>query len=243
MQLAVGIAVRSTTIGGGWPIGGAFLFRLIPANCRHNRYLRGLQLVWTNVASGDQLVKLWHLSLATLVGLFTITSASAQSPAALANWGQWRGPLGTGTSPQGNPPTEWSETENVQWKVKIPGDGTSTPVIWGDKIFLLTAGPAKDLGATALHGPAARGVTLTVFQPPQKGKGGFPPGGSKKGGSLGEPAPTVPYQFVLMCLDRNSGKTLWQKAVSEQIPHEGKHPADGSFAASSAVTDGAHVIA
>jgi len=184
------------------------------------------------------------LSLIAAVTLIAVVpSATAQSPAALSNWGQWRGPLGTGEAPQGNPPTQWSETKNVQWKVKIPGDGTSTPVIWGDKVFVLTAGPAKDLGATALHGPAATAVTFTAFQPPQKGKGGFPPGGGKKGGSLGEPAPTEPYQFVLMCLDRNSGKTKWQRAVSELIPHEGKHPADGSFAAHSAATDGECVIA
>jgi outer membrane protein assembly factor BamB len=185
-------------------------------------------------------VKSW-LSLAAAVTLLTLVqSASAQSP--LANWGQWRGPLGTGAAPHGNPPTEWSETKHVQWKVKIPGDGTSTPVVWGDKVFVLTAGPAKELGITALPRPENSTVTLTAFQqPPGKGKGGFP--GGKKGGSLGSPPPTEPYQFVLLCLDRNSGKTLWQKVASEQIPHEGKHPNDGSFAAHSAATDGEHVIA
>jgi len=173
-------------------------------------------------------------SLATAVTLLAVVPlATAQSPAALSNWGQWRGPLGTGEAPQGNPPTEWSETKNVQWKVKIPGDGTSTPVIWGDKVFVLTAGPAMALGVTAVPRAAQGEVQFTAFQPPQK----------KKGGAQGEPAPTEPYQFVLLCLDRNTGKTLWQKAVSEQIPHEGKHPADGSFAAHSAVTDGECVIA
>ena len=151
----------------------------------------------------------------------TISFRQAQSPAALANWGQWRGPLGTGVSPQGNPPTEWSETKNVQWKVKIPGDGTSTPVIWGDKIFVLTAGPAKELGVAGTPLGARRGSVHRVSAAEKKAKAA----------SLGAPPPTEPYQFVLMCLDRNSGKTLWQKAVSELMPHEGKHPADGSFAA------------
>ena len=57
----------------------------------------------------------------------------------LVNWGQWRGPLGTGNAPQANPPLEWSEDKNIKWKVKVPGSGTSTPIVWGDKIFLLTA--------------------------------------------------------------------------------------------------------
>jgi outer membrane protein assembly factor BamB len=54
----------------------------------------------------------------------------------------WRGPLGTGVAPDANPPTEWSENKNVSWKVEIAGRGSSSPVIWGDRIFLLTAIPA-----------------------------------------------------------------------------------------------------
>ena len=54
----------------------------------------------------------------------------------------WRGPLGTGVAPDADPPLEWSEKKNVKWKVEIPGRGSSSPVIWGDRIFLLTAIPA-----------------------------------------------------------------------------------------------------
>lgn len=109
---------------------------------------------------------------------------------------------------------------------------------------MLTAGPAKELSIAAAPRAAGGATAFTAFQPPPgKGKGGFPPpGGKKGGGAKAEPAPREPYRFVLMCLDRNTGKTLWQRAVSEQIPHEGRH-ATGSFAASSAVTDGEHVIA
>lgn len=55
------------------------------------------------------------------------------------NWHQWRGPEATGVAPHGNPPTEWSETKNIKWKVEIPGRGSSSPIIWGDRIFILTA--------------------------------------------------------------------------------------------------------
>src|SRR5678815_3711037 len=65
----------------------------------------------------------------------------AASSEANANWPQWRGPLATGVAPEGNPPLEWSETKNVKWKVKTPGFGTSTPIIWGNRVFILTALP------------------------------------------------------------------------------------------------------
>ena len=57
-------------------------------------------------------------------------------------WPQWRGPLATGVAPAADPPTEWSETRNVRWKVAIPGRGSASPVVWGDHVFVLTAIPA-----------------------------------------------------------------------------------------------------
>jgi outer membrane protein assembly factor BamB len=132
-----------------------------------------------------------------------LQQAIAQSPA--GNWPQWRGPLGTGAAPQGNPPLKWDASTNIQWKVRIPGDGTSTPIVWGDKVFVQTAKPAKEAGGAA--------------------------------------SATEPYQFILMCLDRNNGKLLWQKVCREEIPHEPFRPGDGSFAAASAMTDGEHVYA
>ena len=54
-------------------------------------------------------------------------------------WPQWRGPEANGLAPKGNPPIEWNETKNIKWKIEIPGKGHSTPIIWEDKIFILTA--------------------------------------------------------------------------------------------------------
>ena len=55
------------------------------------------------------------------------------------NWPQWRGPTANGYATTGNPPVEWSETKNIKWKKSIPGKGHSSPVIWGDRLFLMTA--------------------------------------------------------------------------------------------------------
>src|SRR5581483_4073573 len=106
-------------------------------------------------------------------------------------WPQWRGPLGTGAAPDANPPVNWSETSNVKWKTAIPGDGTSTPVIAGNKLFVLTAVPTGKKvepkpGETPDPGPGAGGPP-----PPPPGKGQFqqgqrgdfppPPGGGPGG--------------------------------------------------------------
>src|SRR5688500_9196886 len=56
-------------------------------------------------------------------------------------WPQWRGPLATGVSPDANPPVEWSEERNVRWKLALPGKGHSTPIVWGDRVFLTAAVP------------------------------------------------------------------------------------------------------
>ena len=60
---------------------------------------------------------------------------------AAANWPTWRGPTGNGTAPGATPPVEWGESKNVAWKVRVPGIGSASPVVWGDKIFVATAEP------------------------------------------------------------------------------------------------------
>ena len=60
--------------------------------------------------------------------------------AAPAGWPQWRGPTWNGVAaPQADPPIRWSETENLRWKTRIEGNGHGTPIVWGDRIFLLSA--------------------------------------------------------------------------------------------------------
>jgi outer membrane protein assembly factor BamB len=74
--------------------------------------------------------------------LLLAAASSVSAADSGAFWPQWRGPLLTGASPQGNPPIEWSEAKNVKWKAEIPGLGSASPVVWGDAIYVLTAVPA-----------------------------------------------------------------------------------------------------
>jgi outer membrane protein assembly factor BamB len=148
----------------------------------------------------------------TATALATATVLFAADPAAERNWPQWRGPLASGVAPHANPPLEWSEAKNVKWKVEIPGRGSSTPVVWGDRIFLTTAIPAATSGAKS-HEP--------------------------RGGVV----PRETHRFVVLAVDRKTGKTLWERVAREEAPHEATHQDNGTWASSSAVTDGEIVIA
>ena len=56
-----------------------------------------------------------------------------------SNWPHWRGPNADGVAPHANPPTTWDESTNIKWKVEIPGSGSSTPIVWKDRIYLTSA--------------------------------------------------------------------------------------------------------
>ena len=124
------------------------------------------------------------------------------------------GRLASGAAPDANPPLEWSEEKNIKWKIKAPGDTTATPIVWEDKLFLV--------GAVA--------TDRTIELPEDEAK-------PKASGRFSISRPTKYHQFVVTCLDRASGKTLWQETAKEEVPHEGHHP-DGSFASASPTTDG-----
>ena len=75
-----------------------------------------------------------------VAGLEPAVVAQQTSPASRF-WAQWRGPHATGVSRTAAPPLTWSETQNIRWKVEIPGRGSGSPVVWGDRVFLPTAVP------------------------------------------------------------------------------------------------------
>jgi outer membrane protein assembly factor BamB len=138
--------------------------------------------------------------------------AAAASVADPSAWGQWRGPLATGVAPTADPPIEWGETKNVRWKVEVPGRGSGSPIVWKDRLFLLTAIPSGTSGA-ASHEP--------------------------RGGK----SPREPHQFKLLAYDRKTGRLAWERTAREEAPHEASHQDNGTWASSSAITDGEHVIA
>lgn len=73
------------------------------------------------------------------VALLAAVAFTLASTARADNWPAWRGPTGQGHTAEKNLPTKWSTTENVKWKIDLPDSGNSTPIVWGDKIFLTQA--------------------------------------------------------------------------------------------------------
>jgi outer membrane protein assembly factor BamB len=141
-----------------------------------------------------------------------------------AHWPQWRGPYFNGLA-RGDAPTNWDNTKNIKWKANIPGRGFSTPIIWGDRIFLTTAVPTGK--------PAAQPSVVA------QADAGSAQGGRGRPG--GEAVPQAEHRFDVLCLDRKTGKLLWQKTAKVSEPHEGYHRTYGSFASNSPSTDGRYV--
>ena len=166
------------------------------------------------------------VTLIISVGLLTaLVSVDVYGDSGSDYWPTWRGPHATGVAPKGNPPLTWSETKNIKWKVKLSGQGTSSPVIWGDKIFFLTAIETDKKGSP--NAQAASKSQNAEERPPFHGGR----------------APKNIYKFDLVCLDRKTGKLRWQKTAREELPHEGHHSNYGGFASYSPVTDGKYVWA
>ena len=80
--------------------------------------------------------------------------ATASAAEAEENWPQWRGPTRNGISNETNLPVKWSQTENVLWKLPMPALSGSTPIVWGDRIFLNVANALPDTRAVD-NGPGA----------------------------------------------------------------------------------------
>lgn len=165
------------------------------------------------------------------------------------SWPDWRGPTNNGMAP-GDAPLKWSDTEHVAWKVTVPGKGNSSPVIWGDRIFLTTAIQIGEAPAAAAPPPPPpprpEGQARPDGPPRADGPGGGPPGGGRRGGPGGgfrSSGPLLEHKFVVLCYDRKTGKLLWEKIARTAKPHEGHHPKYGSFASNSPVTDGKLVYA
>ncbi len=165
------------------------------------------------------LVGLAPLFLASILSALPQASRSSKndtSTEASAGWPSWRGPTGTGSSPTGSPPTEWSEKKNIKWKVPIEGLGISSPIVWKDRIYLTTAITTDRKGKIDENLEAQS--------------------------RLAAARPTVVFEFIVLALRRTDGHVIWRRKVSEAVPHEGGHSTN-SFASASPVTDGKHIWA
>lgn len=148
-----------------------------------------------------------------LYGAILITAIAEPDRALDHHWHQWRGPENSGVSKTAKPPLQWGEKHNLGWKVKLKGQGTSSPIVWGNKVFLTTA--------------VNTGKVAPTLQKPE----------DQPERVFGIKFPNTRFQMVVLCYDRTTGAPLWRRVATELVPHEGHHR-DASFASSSPFCDG-----
>jgi len=156
--------------------------------------------------------------------------AHGSPPAGDANWPQWRGPTGMGISTETELPLTWSDEENVLWKTPIEGKGHSSPIIWGDRVFL-TAAIEGDVAGDEHRVVHMRDGFLD--ENPANRELYIHPG-SAGGDRL--------HTWKVMALDADDGRLLWEQTAFEGLPYDDSHRS-GSFASLTPVTDGEHVYA
>ena len=159
--------------------------------------------------------------LTTLLCLLTASAASSQeSNPGAHNWPQFRGTRALGIAEGDSVPAEWdvATDKNVAWKTPIPGMAHSSPIVWGDRVFVTTA-VRRDAESelSSLYGSRGYGAGDSV------------PNESE-------------HQFALLCLDKNTGEVLWTRTAHEGVPRIKRHP-KSSHANPTPATDGKRVVA
>ncbi|MGK0237938.1 MAG: outer membrane protein assembly factor BamB, partial [Candidatus Pelagisphaera sp.] len=136
------------------------------------------------------------------------------------NWPRFRGPGATGIQEGHSLPTTWNadpaaeKQEGVLWRAAIPGLGHSSPVVWGDRIFVCTAVPEGEAAALML------------------GSGGQP--------TAADDARN--HQWVILCFDKKTGKKLWGKTAHQGMPRATRH-IKATQANTSLAVDGENLVA
>ncbi|MHC4355714.1 MAG: PQQ-binding-like beta-propeller repeat protein [Planctomycetota bacterium] len=157
-------------------------------------------------------MKKTDLSRAAIAGCMVLVSTGRVFA---QNWPGWRGD-GQGVSTEKNLPLKWSEQEKVKWKTPVPGAGHSSPIVWGNRIFVTTA-VAEDPSVESFRG----GVCM--------------------GGDRRKPDASK-YKFRVICLNAGRGNILWSKAVIHEEPKTRRHTKN-TYASETPVTDGKYVFA
>ena len=146
--------------------------------------------------------------------MLTASFLLASDTLAEANWPQFRG-ASAGVVEDGILPTTWSTTENVAWTLEIPGRAWSSPIVWGDRVFVTSA------------------VGGTDAEKPKKGL--------YFGGERNKPSDKI-HRWMVYCIDFNSGKILWEKLAHQAVPKHSLH-IKNTYASETPVTDGQRVYA
>lgn len=164
-----------------------------------------------------------RIAACTLVQLVALAAATRAE-----NWPQWRGPSGTGVSTEAGLPVEWGPDKNIAWKTPLAGLGVSSPIVWGDRVFV-----TFQVGAGRLR----PGSHPTLVQGPDAATSGERPLGGVRREGAGEK-----ISFAVAAFSRANGKPLWENRLDAEGELPPTHQKN-NLANSSAVTDGERVYA
>ena len=139
------------------------------------------------------------------------------------HWPQWRGPRGLGISTDRTAPLEWTPSTNIRWKAEIPGRGHSSPIVWGNRVFL----------TTSIKGEQVPGHKAPVHL-------GF----DRKPGYVHPDSVDVDYKHILkvIALDTTTGRVVWDRVAYEGLMHDDRHRKN-TYASPTMATDGRRVFA
>jgi outer membrane protein assembly factor BamB len=148
-------------------------------------------------------------------------------------WPQFRGPAANPVGDSPGLPATWSTTENVEWVTEVPGLGWSSPVVWGDKVFLTSATPDRDMKQPSLGVDFSNDYVAELME---QGKT------EEEVEALVTARDTelpeeIRLAYNLYCLDLESGRILWQKNFHNGPPPVGRHRKN-SYTSETPVTDG-----
>ena len=148
-----------------------------------------------------------------LASALALVSACA---AADGNWPQFRGPSASGVGDGANPPVQWDTAKgtNIAWTVEIPGLAVSSPVVWGERIYV----------TTAISSDTKQGLRTGLY------------------GDTDSVADRSAHQWKVLALDKKTGKILWEQMAYQGTPKTKRHP-KSSQASPTPVTDGKVVVA
>ncbi len=126
------------------------------------------------------------------------------------DWTHWRGPTADGVAAaDARPPLKWDAKTNIAWTADIPGEGSATPIVLDKQVFVVSAQKTdRKSPVPIVNDQRAKTVPDAYF-----------------------------YRFLVTSFDRNTGKVIWQKLATEQVPHEGRHETN-TYAGGSPSTDG-----
>lgn len=200
------------------------VFRIVEVNATLTFNERGGSIESVGLVQGPANLTLMRVNpaapaAASTTAATSVPAASAAAPIARAagprNWPSFRGEGGSGNADGQRAVTEWDVTtgRNIKWKTPIPGVATSSPIVWGSRVFTTTAiSKAGDNSfRTGLYGDVKPLDDLS------------------------------PHEFKIYSLDKATGKILWERTAASAAPRTKRHT-KSSQANSTPVTDGRHVV-